>query len=361
MVTCLGLGGMGILSGQGIDKTRAAALVEEACRAGINLVETGRGYFDSEAIIGEALSRVLERVHVATKTFLRTAKRAARQIEESLSALGTKKIDIYQIHHLQYPKELEQIMSKGGAMEALLDGKRQGVIDFIGVTSHNPDVLVEALKTDLFDTAQLPLSVVERDFFDKVYPVAKARDIGIMIMKSLCGGHLKSVDQALRYVLSHDVASILVGFKNIDEFREDLACVERFTPLEQSELEALVKEASALSDLFCRRCRYCERECAGKVPVADIFRIEDYLILNATYARNEYRLLGKNATACRDCGRCEEICPYRLPVREFLKRAHRRLTRGKLEDFAVNTFRKVGLYDLARKIYFDLGGKLPER
>jgi hypothetical protein len=48
-------------------------------------------------------------------------------------------------------------------------------------------------------------------------------------------------------------------------------------------------------------------------------------------------------------------------VREFLKRAHRRLTRGKLEDFAVNTFRKVGLYDLARKIYFDLGGKLPER
>lgn len=360
-VTCLGLGGMGILNGREASPTEGTELVQEAILQGITLIETGRGYFDSEKIIGAAMPAMRDKVVLASKTYMRSAQRAQKELEESLERLRTKKIDIYQIHYVQYPQELEQVMAKGGALEALKDARSQGLIDFIGVTSHNPEVLIEALKTDQFDTVQLPLSVVEREFFDRVYPVARDRDIGIMIMKSLCGGNIKSITQALRYVLSHEVASVLIGCQSIEELKEDIEVAEHFRPLSDQERTQLFEEARNLPDKFCRRCRYCERRCPAAIPVSDIFRIEDYLILSATYARDEYRKLKKNVTDCKECGQCEKACPYGLPVRDYLKRAHKRLTRGKVEDFAVNVLRRLKLYDLARKLFFDLVGRVPRR
>lgn len=357
----VGLGGMGVISRQHRTLDDATRIVHTALDRGVNLIETARGYFDSEKVIGEVMKTRRDGVILATKSYLRSAKRCEQQIIESLQNFGTKKIELYQVHHVQYGYELDQILGKGGAMEAIRSYQKQGLIDHVGVTSHHPSILVQALETNEFDVVQFPFSIVERDHFREIYPVAKRLDVGIIAMKSLSGGNLQNVDMALKYVLSHDIATAALGCSTVEHVQDDCDAVESMGVLSEDEKMALVEEAESLPEKFCRRCRYCEPVCPSEIPIADIFRVENYLILNATYARDEYRSIKANATNCVECGECESICPYDLSIVEDLKRAHDRLSRGRLEDLAVNTLRKVRLYDVARKLYFDLGGKLPER
>jgi len=364
MVPLLGLGGMGVIAQCHPSREEAIRLVVRALDLGMNLIETARGYFDSEEIIGSAITGRRDGVILASKSFLRSGKAMEKELEQSLGNFKTSHIDLYQIHHVQYADELEQVMGKGGALQVLESARREGVIGHIGVTSHHPAMLTRCLETDRFDTVQLPLSPVERSFFDSVYPAARKRDVGILVMKPLAGGNIgtpESVAKALRYVLSHDVGCVLLGCSRIEQVELDVAVAGSWHPLNEAERRELEEEVSRLPEEFCRRCRYCEGVCPQKIAISDIFRMEDYLILNATYARNEYRTLKINALACEDCGACERICPYNLKVRHKLKLAHQGLTRGRLEDMAVNFLRRIRLYDLVRKFYFEWGGRLPRR
>lgn len=360
-VSTVSLGGMGVISKHHRTLDDATRIIHTALDRGVNLIETARGYFDSENIIGEVMQTRRADTYLASKSYLRSAKRCEQQIVESLENFKTKKIDLYQIHHVQYGYELEQVLGKGGAMEAVRSYQKQGYIDHVGITSHHPRILVDALETDQFDVVQFPFSVVERDHYRDIYPVAARRDVGIIAMKVLSGGNMRNVATAIKYVLSHDVATAVLGCSTVEHVTTDVEAAESFTQLSDAEKEALAEEADRLPENFCRRCRYCEPVCPAEIPISDIFRVENYLILNATYARNEYRTFKANSTHCIECGECENICPYDLPVVDDLRRAHGRLNKGKLEDMAVNALRKVRLYDVARKLYFDLGGSLPER
>lgn len=360
-VSVVGLGGMGVISRHHRTLDDATRIVHVALDRGVNFIETARGYFDSEKVIGEVMKTRRDGVFLATKSYLRSAKRCEQQIVESLQNFGTRKIDLYQVHHVQYEYELEQILGKGGALEAIRSYQKQGLIDHVGVTSHHPRILVQALETGQFDVVQFPFSIVERDHFREIYPVARRLDVGIIAMKSLSGGNLQNVATALKYVISHDIATAALGCSTVEQVTDDCDVADSFTSLTEDEKRALVEEAESLPEKFCRRCRYCEPVCPSEIPIADVFRIENYLMLNATYARDEYRALKVNPTSCVGCGECENICPYDLSIIADLRRAHDRLSRGRLEDLAVNTLRKVRLYDVARKLYFDLGGNLPER
>jgi len=361
MVSALGLGGIGFIGQYRKSKDQAIQVINTALDAGVNFIETARAYFDSEDIIGEVMKTRRNECYLATKSYLRSASQMDKEIERSLRALKTDYIDLYQIHHIQYLDELEQVLSPTGAYRALESAKKQGIIGHIGVTSHNPDILEEVLKTNKFETVQYPFNPAETGFHRKIQPVCKELDIGIIIMKPLCGGRLKSVESALRFILSHDIDTVIPGCVTPAQMALDIKIAEEFHPLTDDEKVKLEEEVRNLPDLFCRRCRYCEAVCPQGIPISDIFRCEGYLILNATYARNEYRSLEKLATACNECGKCEEICPYKLPVRDMLKQAHNRLTKGKFEDFIVNLTRKIGIYDRVRKLYFDIFRRIPER
>ena len=360
-VSAMGLGGMGVMDEKHEDLDSRIEIINTALDHGINFIDTARGYFDSEEIIGHVLKERRNDAYIATKTYLRSAKGSEKELLESLEKLQVKKIDLYQIHHIQYMKEFEKIMEPGGAMEVVKSYQKQGVIDFIGVSSHNPHILSEILESDLFDTVQFPFSVVEREHFENIRDVVKRRNIGTIIMKPLAGGNVKSVDSALRYLLSHDVSTVIPGCSTVEQVMLNVGIAKSFTGITEEEKRKIIEEVKNLPDQFCRRCRYCEKTCPQGIQIADIFRCEDYLILNATYAREEYKKLKKKVKDCIGCGKCEEICPYNLPVREKLYYANRRLTRGKLEDFIVKIVRKAGLYDIARKIYFALGFGIPKR
>ncbi len=362
MVSEVGIGGLGIISKILPDREAGVRTVRHALDLGVNFIDTARGYFDAESVIGQALQgRDRDSVVLVSKSYLRTGALAYRDLESSLANLQVNHINMYQVHHVQYQSELEQVLAPNGAVDALEVARKEGLIDHIGITSHHTRVLARALETGRFDTVMLPFSPIERDGLREVYDVAKRHDVGIIAMKVLASGKLSSVEEAIQFVLAHDISLCVLGCTTCEHVERDIAAAVAFHQLSPEQVERLRGLQVEINDKFCRRCRLCELRCPIHIPIADIFRCEDYLVLNATYARNEYRALEKHVPDCIGCGECEVACPYNLSVNDDMQRAHRRLTKGALEDLAVNTLRKVGLYDIARKAYFALGGKLPER
>ena len=361
-VSCLGLGAMGVISHFHHTRAQSERVVHRALDLGINFIDTASAYFDSEQILGGALAGRHEQVYLATKSLLRRGRGFGKELEQSLRRLRTDHIHLYQVHHVQYPDELKQILGPGGAMEVLQREKERGRISFVGITSHHPGVLAEALETGHFDTVQFPFNPIEAEGFMPVLNKAVELDIGTIGMKPLSGGRLTSVEAALQYCAAHDIACTLAGCSTVEHVERDVAAMSGSETLSQQDREALEQEIVSLGDLFCRRCRYCERQCPEQIPISDIFRSHDYMVLNQTYARDEYRKLDTHPEACANCGACEQICPYELPVRQMMDTAHGELHRKRWMDLASRVLQATNTYDLVRKTFFRIGGArfLPE-
>ena len=357
-VSALGLGAMGIISHFHPDAASGIKVVHRAMDLGINCIDTAASYFDSEQNLGKALVGRWDRVVLLTKTAMRRGKRCQDEIDRSFERLGTDHIHVFQVHHVQYREELDKVLGPGGAVELLQREKDRGRVGFIGITSHHPRVLSEALETGAFDTVQLPYNPIEAETFRPIMQKARELDVGVLTMKPLAGGRLTSVEAALRFSAGDpSVACTLAGCTTLEHVETDVAALAAgAAPIKERERAALAQEIEQLGDLFCRRCRYCEKECPAEIPISDIFRCHDYLVLNQTYAREEYHKLGKHQGRCLECGGCEKICPYHLPVRDMLDVAHDELNQGRWIDLVSRVLQRTGGYDLVRGAYFKLLG-----
>ena len=356
-VSALGLGAMGIISHFHPDAASGVRVVHRALELGINCIDTAASYFDSEEILGQALAGRWDDVVLLTKTAMRRGKRCQEEIDRSFRRLGTDHIHIYQVHHVQYREELDRVLGPGGAVPLLQREKARGRVGHIGITSHHPRVLAEALETGAFDTVQLPYNPIEAETFRPIMNKARELDVGVLTMKPLAGGRLSSVEAALRFSAGDPAVSCtLAGCTTLEHVETDVAALAGTTTVEQEERAALAREIEQLGDLFCRRCRYCEKECPAQIPISDIFRCHDYLVLNQAYAREEYRKLGDHQKTCVDCGGCEKICPYNLPVREMLDMAHGELNHNRWIELVTRVLQRTGGYDLVRGAYFKLLG-----
>ena len=356
-VSVLGLGAMGIISHFHPDAASGIQVVHRALDLGINCIDTAASYFDSEEILGKALAGRWDRVIVLTKTAMRRGRRCQEEIDRSFRRLGTDHVHVYQVHHVQYREELDKVLGPDGALELLQREKARGRVGAIGITSHHPRVLGEALETGAFDTVQLPYNPIEAETFRPIMRRAQELDIGVLTMKPLAGGRLSSVEAALRFSAGDpSVACTLAGCTTLEHVERDVAALAGTAPMEQQERAALAQEIEQLGDLFCRRCRYCEKECPAEIPISDIFRCHDYLVLNQAYAREEYRKLGQHDGRCLDCGGCEKICPYNLPVRDMLDIAHGELNQRRWLELVTRVLQRTGSYDLVRGAYFKLLG-----
>jgi len=358
----LGLGGMYVIDHYHRSRADAHRMIHRAIDLGINLIDTAASYFDSEEVLGEALVGRRDEVILATKSYMRSDKTFRRELEASFRRMRTDWIDIYQLHHVQYPHELERITAPGGLLELLQRQQRRGRIRFIGITSHHPGVLVDALRTGAFDTVQFPYSVIEAETFQPVMDAARELDIGTLGMKPLSGGRLTAVEACLRYCAAGGIDCTLAGCSTVEQVERDVAAMSGPLELTQEDRDQLEQGVAQLSDLFCRRCRYCEKVCSAGIPIADVFRCHDYLVLNQNHARDEYGRLTLHADACENCGECEQICPYDLPVRDMLDLAHSELERNRWMDAAVSLLHATGTYDAVRRLYFRIRGPsaLPE-
>lgn len=314
-ISRMGFGGIPI---QRIDAEGTRLLMQQLQQAGVNFIDTARGYTVSEEYLGYGLEGIRDSFVVATKSMARTKDAMAADIETSLKNLRTDYIDLYQLHNLP-PEQLAVVTAPGGALEALLEARAAGKIRHIGVTSHSLDTFRLALEQDWVETFMFPYNIVETQAEDLIAKAAQ-KNIGFICMKPLAGGAIEDATLALRYVCANpNVTVVIPGMADPKELRQNLEAVSDSSELTRQETANFQKIRSALGTQFCRRCNYCQ-PCSVGINISGAFLFDGYRQRYGLgqWAMDRYMAMEKKASDCIGCGACEQRCPYQLPIRRML-------------------------------------------
>lgn len=317
-ISRLGFGGIPI---QRTTAAEVARLVRAMADAGVNYIDTARGYTVSEEYLGQALEGVRSRFVLATKSTSRTAGAMAADIDTSLRSLRTGHIELYQLHNPSL-QALEQCFAPGGAMEALRAAKQAGKIGHIGLTAHSLEVFEKALELDEIETIMFPYNIVESQGAGLMARCTE-KNVGFIAMKPLAGGAIENGRLALRYILQNsDVTVAIPGMATLKELEQNLSAAAGTAPLSEDEQQAIQAVRGELGQNFCRRCNYCA-PCTAGIDIPSVFLFQGYLRRYglADWARARYATLKATAGDCVQCGACEARCPYQLPIRQMMAAA----------------------------------------
>jgi aryl-alcohol dehydrogenase-like predicted oxidoreductase len=171
----------------------ADASFDEALAAGINHFDVAASYGDAELRFGAAMSRLRDRIFLATKTGERSQEAAWRQINASLERLQTDRVDLLQLHAVCDLGDLNAVTDPDGALRAALRAEEEGLVGAVGITGHGheaPATHLEALRRHPFATVLTPLNpVLARDAdylaaYEALVAEVERQDAGLMIIKS---------------------------------------------------------------------------------------------------------------------------------------------------------------------------------
>lgn len=272
-MSALGFGGAELGFDDGVTDERVAGLLHPAIDAGLNVIDTASAYLASEQLIGRALTGRRERVHLFTKCgatdgFSRsdwTAKGIRAQLEQSLRALRTDRVELLQLHSCGIG-----VLEKGEAIETLEALKREGKTRFIGY-SGDGEAAVWAVRCGRFDSLQTSINVADQRVLDEALPLAAKASMGVIAKRPVANvawrygddGPTESyhssywrrlrtldfpftkrpvseaVEVALRFtVFQPGLSTAIVGSSSPGRFAQNVASIEK-GPLPANEVEAL--------------------------------------------------------------------------------------------------------------------------
>ncbi len=348
-VSAVGFGGTWISE---LSTAEAVKVVRKAFDSDITFFDTAKLDGDSEEKIGLALQGVRDNCVIATKTGSRTKRESLEDFKSSLKRLRTDRLDIIQLHGIDDEKTLDKAMGSDGALQTCKEARREGLVDFIGITGHKPRVLAKAVATGEFDTVLVPLNAVTRQALEVLVPTAKAYDVGIAVMKpfsaktstlitclyqpslsllsdepelnALLG---ETADEmacsALRFVLSQDISVVVPGLRSISEVEVAAKTGEEYdglTPEEQKRFNV------DLGEEWCRDCGAC-LPCPENINIPAALRFHTLYTAYGTkvWAKKLYNGLEIKADKCNGCGECQTKCPHKVAIEKTLKQAHNNL------------------------------------
>src|SRR5436309_1915874 len=126
---------------------------------GINHIDVAASYGDAELRVAPWLQRMPDQFFIATKTGERRAAPALEELRRSLDRLGVDHVDLWQLHNLSDPIQWDRALSPGGAIEAAVRAREEGLVRFIGVTGHGTQVAAthrRSLQRFDFDSVLAP-------------------------------------------------------------------------------------------------------------------------------------------------------------------------------------------------------------
>jgi aryl-alcohol dehydrogenase-like predicted oxidoreductase len=177
-----------------MSQDRADVLLEEVRRSGVNHIDTARGYGESEVRLRPFLAEHRAEFFLATKTNGRTADAARAELEESLDRLGVDSVDLIQLHGLVEPDEWETAHGPGGALEALVQARDEGLVRFIGITGHGTRIPAShrrALDRFDYDSVLLPYNqmMLRNDAYradaEELLAACADRNVAVQTIKSV--------------------------------------------------------------------------------------------------------------------------------------------------------------------------------
>ena len=247
-------------------------------------------------------------------------------LERIMKGTSREVIDIFQLAFLDTPQKMEIILSKQGGLRALEEAKEEGKIDFILGAAHNPRTLIQAIRTDRFDVVEFPFNIIEDEYRAELIPLAREKDIGMVIMKPLGGGHLASLSNlSLRWILQHDIDCVIPGMKSIEEVKKNVAIGHQPKKLSAEELETLKKLGAEVGKEYCHRCGYC-LPCPEGIMILGVIDLVRAPMLSLELKKKSYHQVIKgrlksDPNNCVQCEQCVEKCPFKLPIPALMKRA----------------------------------------
>jgi aryl-alcohol dehydrogenase-like predicted oxidoreductase len=269
-LSVIGLGGMVLV---GARREQADRLVAESVERGVNYFDVAPSYGEgeAEAKLGPALSPYRKQAFLACKTLERSAAGARLQLERSLRRLRTDHIDLYQFHAVNKREDIEHILAPGGAADAFLQAREEGLIRFLGFSSHSVSVSLTLLDRFTFDSILFPVNFIcyaKGNFGPQVVKKARARAVSCLALKALActpwqrgetrrypNCWYRPIDdpalalQALRFSLSEDVAAVLPpGDERLYRMAVELAAA--VTPLSADERRRLFERARLMKPIM---------------------------------------------------------------------------------------------------------------
>ncbi len=282
-LSVVGFPGLSLIN---VQQEKCARALHDAFDHGVNYFDVAPAYGDGQCEIrmGSGLQGVeRSKYFLACKTKKRDKEGCRQQLENSLKALKTDHFDLYQLHHLVRPSEVDQALGPGGAMETILKAREEGKLRWIGFSAHTTKAALKALNSFPFDTVMFPINFVEyytRDFGKEVLALANQKGAAVLAIKTLSWGtwpaemkktrewwyrsveEQKDVNLALRFSLSQRgvVAGIPPSF--VDLFERTVEAAKVFQPLDNAATEQLKQMAANRGSIFLRE----EQQVALNLP-----------------------------------------------------------------------------------------------
>ena len=232
----------------------------------VNHMDIAPNYGEAMERMAPWMPRIRDDIFLGAKTRQRTKKEAWDDIHTTMRRLGVDSFDLFQLHAIITMEELDQVTASGGALEALVELRDQGLTKWLGITGHGPEVPrvhLEALRRFDFDTVMLPVNasmyrnVDYRRDVEELFSVASSNDVGIQAIKMIARGgwgdrehehatwydphrDATEVERALRWQLSQPVHTApSVG--DVGLLPKVLDAAERFAPLDPAAQAEVVK------------------------------------------------------------------------------------------------------------------------
>lgn len=166
----------------------ASRIVGRAIERGINYFDVAPSYGNAEQVLGPALEPYRQDVFLACKTGERSKEKAWAELQQSLKHLRTDHFDLYQLHAVRTLDEVEQIMGPGGALEAFLQAREQGLVRFLGFSAHSDQAAVALLDRFDFDSVLFPFNWMcwyQADFGPRTLTRAEEKGVASLALKAL--------------------------------------------------------------------------------------------------------------------------------------------------------------------------------
>ena len=364
-VSEIGLGCEGFL---GRSRTYTQEIFDRALAAGVNCMDLYSPDPEMHRNVARAISSVRDsfvlQAHLCTRwrNGQYEATRRLDQVKEAfavqLENLGTDYLDIGMIHYVDSLATWRQVLDNG-ILDYALEEKAKGRIRHIGMSSHNPIVALEAIRTGKLEVLMFSVNPCydllpgtedvedlwadksyEKPLFnldpqrEELYETCQRRGVGITVMKAFGGGDLLSeadspagkamtAVQCLHYALTRPaVSAVMCGARSMEDLENALA-YESATEEEKDYAAVFAAFPKISWEGHCMYCGHCA-PCPKGIAIADVTKF-----LNLTRAQGmvpetvaqHYSVLTAHGGDCIECGACETRCPFGVKIRENMRAA----------------------------------------
>jgi len=322
--------------GFGCMVTSDQSVVSRAVDMGITYFDTARVYGrgNNERMVGSALKGNRDKVILSSKSTARTAAEAREHLDTSLKELGTDHLDIWYMHFRDDPAAISDEI-----IPVWEDAKKQGKIRHIGVSTHNPNAIVDrVLQVGKIEVVLSTYNFAIGTVNDPAYERLEAAGIGLVAMKVMApasralgfktggehsnrpGGPLA----ALKWVLRNKrFGTTVPSMTDAEQLQENFRAMSEPFGAQEEKLLAGINES--IRPLYCRMCYRCTGQCPKGAAIPDTIRFLSYADFYGqfTLGREHFAALPDETRAVR-CGECESCsvqCPNGVNILERMTRA----------------------------------------